>query len=268
MTINANTKISALLKHHTDALEAIISLSPKFVKLRNPFLRKLIASRTTIAMASRLGGCSVNDFFSKLKPLGFDIDVKTKEAGSEQKSFPDFLKNAKPENIVELDVRPIFDTGKDPLNVILQKVKQLKPGQVLNIINSFEPTPLMHLLGKQGFESYTEMVNAETFQTYFYKKTQSAFSLPTQEATAAKDWDEILKRFGDHLVTIDVRQLEMPLPMHTILESLNTLPADKALHVYHKRIPVFLMPELEERKFNFRIKEINAAEVHLLIFKD
>ncbi len=39
----------------------------------------------------------------------------------------------------------------------------------------------------------------------------------------------------------------MPLPMHTILEALKTLPNDKALFVYHKRIPVFLLPELEEQ---------------------
>ena len=43
MIINANTKIAAILKQHPDALEAIISLNPKFEKLRNPLLRKLMA---------------------------------------------------------------------------------------------------------------------------------------------------------------------------------------------------------------------------------
>lgn len=73
-TINANTKIAAILKQHPDALEAIISISPKFNKLRNPLLRKLMASRASISMASKIGGCSVNDFFEKLQPLGFVID--------------------------------------------------------------------------------------------------------------------------------------------------------------------------------------------------
>lgn len=268
MTINANTKIAVLLKQHPGALDAIVSLSPRFEKLRNPFLRKLMAGRTSIAMASKLGGCAVSDFFNKLQPLGFDIDTQTKEITTEEKPIPDFLKNINPGNIVELDVRPVFDLGKDPLNIILQKVRQLQPGQVLKIINTFEPTPLMHLLGKQGFESFTDTSGAGEFHTYFFKKTPSAVSLPSQEANNAKDWDEILRRFEGHLETIDVRQLEMPLPMHTILESLNSLSADKALYVYHKRIPVFLLPELEERKFSFRIKEINAAEVHLLIYKD
>jgi hypothetical protein len=56
--------------------------------------------------------------------------------------------------------------------------------------------------------------------------------------------------------------------MHTILEALETLPLGKALFVYHKRIPVFLLPELEQQGFNYRIQEISDAEVHLLIYKD
>ena len=62
--------------------------------------------------------------------------------------------------------------------------------------------------------------------------------------------------------------MEMPLPMHTILESLNKLPEDQALFVFHKRIPVFLLPELEDQHFSYRIKEISDGEVHLLIYKD
>ena len=76
-TINANTKIAALIKQHPDALETIVGISPKFTKLRNPILRKVIAGRTSIAMASKLGGCSIDDFFNKLQPLGFEIDKTT-----------------------------------------------------------------------------------------------------------------------------------------------------------------------------------------------
>ena len=52
MTINANTKIGTILKQHPAALDVIVSISPKFEKLRNPILRKLMAGRASIAMAS------------------------------------------------------------------------------------------------------------------------------------------------------------------------------------------------------------------------
>lgn len=267
ITINANTKIAALLKQNADALEAIVSISSKFSKLRNPLLRKVIAARTSIAMASKIGGCSVDDFFRKLQPLGFDIDNSVL-IGKEKKAVPAFLDKIAPEKMVTLDVRPIFEAGKDPLDTIVKSVKTLDPGCVLKIINSFEPTPLIHLLGKQGFESYAEAINENVVNTYFYKKAREARVVQDISADYKEGWDGILDRFKGRLEVIDVRTLEMPLPMHTILEALETLPKDKALFVFHKRIPVFLLPELDDQHFSYRIKEVSNAEVHMLIYKN
>ncbi|MBH2003663.1 MAG: DUF2249 domain-containing protein [Sphingobacteriia bacterium] len=281
MTINANTKIAVLLKQHPGALEAIVHISPKFNKLRNPILRKVIAGRTSISMASKLGGCSPEDFFNALEPLGFEVD-RTVAAHNEiiDEAMPQYLQQAAPEQMRELDVRDIIESGKDPLNNILESVNNLQPGEVLNIINSFEPTPLRQLLGKRGFESYASMKEPGLVYTYFYKKekqdTVHAATPPflqsvadtTGRNAAPADWEQMLNRFQDRLNTIDVRELSMPQPMHAILEALETLPPQKALLVHHKRIPVFLLPELEERKLSYRIKEMDADRVELLIYRD
>lgn len=270
MTITANTKIARVIKQHPDALEAIISISPAFTKLRNPLLRKALAGRASIAMAARIGGCNISDFFSKLEPLGFTTDCTTAlaEENDIPMTTPDFLKNLSADQLTELDVRPVIASGKDPLQQILEKVKTLKAGAVLKIINSFKPAPLMQLLGRQGFESYATTVNDQLVYTYFYKTAEQ----PAQAATAlhgdAADWNILLSRFENKLEYVDVRAMQMPLPMHTILEALNQLPPSKALFVHHKRIPVFLLPELQERKFSYRIKEIADGEVQLLIYQD
>ena len=266
MTINGNTKIASLLKESPGALEAIISISSKFEKLRNPLLRKLMAGRTSIAMASKMAGCCINDFFIKLQPLGFEADTTIATIIEKKKLLPGFITSAKATQII--DVRPVITSGKDPLNIILEKIKTLQSGQVLKIINTFEPIPLILLLEKQGFETYTDVVNDNLIETYFYKKSPSAQPEPENMADASKGWDEIIEKFTNKLQTIDVRELEMPLPMLTILEALDQLPADTALYVYHKRIPVFLLPELAERKLSYRIHEISSNEVHLVIFKD
>ncbi|GAB1429721.1 hypothetical protein MASR2M18_05530 [Ignavibacteria bacterium] len=266
-TINSDTKIADILRSHPDALEAIISISPKFNKLRNPLLRRLMASRTSISMASKIGGCSANDFFDKLQPLGFIIDrTIAADDMSAPSTVPEFLINISADDIVELDVREILESGKDPFNLILEHIKRLKAKQVLKLINSFEPIPLIQLLEKKGYKTYSEVVNADLVFTYFFNSEQ----IPAYEQErlgSDEDWDGISDRFKDKIVTIDVRALEMPLPMLTILDSLENLPDGKALYVYHKRIPVFLLPELQERKFEYRIKEISDSEVHLLIFK-
>jgi uncharacterized protein (DUF2249 family) len=267
MTINANTKIAAVLKQHPDALEAIISISPKFEKLRNPLLRKLMAGRASIAMASKIGGCSINDFFTKLKPLGFEIDRATQPIKEEKKNLPDFITSIKKDQIVDLDVRAVLASGRDPLNIILEKIKTIQPGQILKIINTFEPIPLIKMLEKKGFVTFTETLDANLVETYFYKQSETAPIEISPAADATKGWDEMLQRFKDKTQTIDVRSLEMPLPMITILDALDKLPPEAALYVHHKRIPVFLLPELAERKFDYRIKEISESEVNLLIFK-
>ncbi len=267
ITIHANTKIAAILKQHPDALEAIVSISPKFEKLRNPVLRKLMAGRASLAMASKIGGCSLQTFFEKLKPLGFEIDDLTSTVAEQKREVPSFITSLKKDQLVELDVRPVIAAGNDPLDIITEKVKTIKAGQVLKISNIFEPVPLMKLLEKQGFEVYADVVNENLVETYFYKGNRVLDITETPGIDAIKGWEEASQRFAGKLQTIDVRHLEMPLPMHTILDELDKLPDEKALFVYHKRIPVFLLPELAERNLDYRIREISDGEVHLLIFK-
>lgn len=266
--INANTKIARILKEHPDALEAIISINPKFEKLRNPFLRKLLAGRASIAMASKMAGCDVSVFFTKLRQLGFEIDTKTLPEMEKTKQLPAFITTLTKEQIIDFDVRELLASGKDPLNLILDKIKTVKSGQALKIINTFEPVPLIKMLEKQGFAVYADTINNDLVETYFYKQTDANTISVEPTANAGKGWDEVMGRFKERLVTVDVRELEMPQPMLTILSELDKLSIDKALHVYHKRIPVFLLPELAERKFEYRIKEISDDNVQLLIYKN
>ncbi len=270
MLINEQTKIAALLKFHNDALDAIVALSPAFNKLRNPLLRKLMAGRTSIAMAAKIGGCTPKDFFKALAPLGFKEDVATPtEVNAEAKQpLPDYLTSLKPEQIINFDVREMIASGDDPLRQIQEKVKELKPGEALKIVNTFEPVPLIKLLERQGFQAYVDNLSDDLIETYFYKTNNDVKATFVINTDTATDWDDLLAHYNNRLVEIDVRHLEMPMPMMTILESLENLPDGKALYVHHKRIPVFLLTELKDRNFEFRIKEVQEGEVYLLIFKN
>lgn len=273
MLINEKTKIAALLKHHPDALEAIVSIAPDFKKLRNPILRKLMAGRTSISMASKVGGCSPEDFFKVLAPLGFEVDDSAVlvEDKVDNTPLPEYLTSLDKSQIKEFDVRQILASGQDPLRAIQEKVRDLKNNEVLVIINNFEPVPLIKLLEKQGFLSHVNYINEDRIDTYFYRDNNATNTDSTPQLEAAQetssDWDELLQSYEGKLQNIDVRHLEMPMPMMTILEALDNLPKDMALYVHHKRIPVFLLTELKDRNFEFRIKDIQPGEVYLLIFK-
>ena len=268
MIINVDTKIAKILKEHSSALEAIISINPKFEKLRNPVLHKLMAGRTSIGMASKIGGVSIHQFYEKLKPLGFIIESANSGVRREERpKLPAILTSTRPGLIKDLDVRPLIAADNDPLPQILEKIKSLQPGEILRLINTFEPTPLLSLLKKQGFQSYIDVVDEHTVETYFYKTDSTNLSLE-EPAFNNEDWDSMVKKYNGKMTIIDVRHLEMPAPMMTILEALNSLPTGFALFVNHKKIPVFLLPELKEKEFDFRIKELAPGEVHLLIFKE
>lgn len=273
MLINEKTKISRILKHHPDALETIITLSPDFKKLRNPILRKLMAGRASIAMASKMGGCQPEDFFKALAPLGFEVDTSAviEDEVGESLPMPEYLKSLKPEQIIDFDVREIIAAGKDPLRSIQERVRALNAGEALKIIADFEPVPLVKLLERQGFESYVLFVDKDTIETFFYKTNASDTDETPElvaEISTSSDWDEVLKHFENKMVEIDVRHLEMPMPMMTILEALETLPADQALFVNHKKVPVFLLSELKDRAMEYRIKDIQEGEVYLIIYKE
>jgi len=105
-------------------------------------------------------------------------------------------------------------------------------------------------------------------ETYFSKTDIQSDVKLEASPSENEDWEQVISRYENKLQEIDVRHLEMPMPMMTILESLEKLAPDTALYVHHKRIPVFLLTEIKERNFDYRIKEIKDGEVYLLIFKN
>lgn len=52
---------------------------------------------------------------------------------------------------LELDVRPLFASGRPPLPAILNAVNRLQPGQALRLVAPFPPVPLYDLLRERGF---------------------------------------------------------------------------------------------------------------------
>ena len=266
MTINAHTRISSIIREKPAALEAIIGISPRFEKLRNPILRKLVATRTSIAAASKIGHCDVSDFFNILRPLGFEIDEQARSGVVQKSEVPAFMLALEKDQLSELDVRPVINAGKDPLSLIMQKLKAIKPGNVLKVINSFYPEPLIVLLGKQGFDSFADIIDDDLVETYFYRKAVFSNFVEPEQVSTTEEWEIILSKYKDRLQVADVRGMPMPKPMMTILETLDNLKAETALFVYHERIPVFLIPELKARNFSFMIREVEEGGVHILIY--
>ena len=274
-TISAKTKISELIKENSQSIDAIASIAKPLEKLKNPILRKIMASRVTIAEAAKMGGAKVEDFKRILAPLGFIFeDDETLNDETAIEARPIWLQKAPKEDIDFYDVRPIIDDGADPLKEILGRFKTVPNGKILCIINSFVPTPLIHLLKQQKAEdSFVETISDKEFHTYFLKKKKD--EEPTSETADSKvmmhdaaHFNEVLSKFNENQITkIDVRELEMPGPMQAILGELETLPDGNALYIDHKRVPVYLLEELADKDYEVHIHNIEEGNVKMLIFK-
>ena len=53
--ITAGTKVAALLSEHPELEDLLISMSPAFIKLRNPVLRRSVARIATLREATAVG---------------------------------------------------------------------------------------------------------------------------------------------------------------------------------------------------------------------
>jgi uncharacterized protein (DUF2249 family) len=274
MLIYRDTKISKLIKANKDCIEAIASVAKPFEKLRNPVLRKVLAGRTTLAEAAKIGKCDIQVLAEALKPLGFELannDAREKDTKGASASVPAFAGSLDKFPKMILDVREDLASGSDPLKKIMAAISKLPSGNILQVINTFEPTPLISLLDKKGFESFVERKGPDEVYTYF-KSKQDAIKNHTTESELPELSDEhtfAAKRafFGTRVVEIDVSGMEMPMPMVTILESLSKLEDGYVLSVAHKRVPVFLFSELKERDFDYLIYKAGDTDVRLLIWK-
>ena len=70
------------------------------------------------------------------------------------------------------DVRPMFQRGEEPLSKILLRVRALTPEEGLIIVAPFLPSPLIELLGSQGFASKVEHGKDGAWFVYFWQEKE------------------------------------------------------------------------------------------------
>jgi len=70
---------------------------------------------------------------------------------------------------VVVDTRPIFGRGETPCGAIDEAIESLIPGQPLVLLVPFEPAPLYHKLGAQGFSHKAAKEDDGTWRIEFRK---------------------------------------------------------------------------------------------------
>ena len=247
--ITKDWKVSQVLDSYPATLDAFLEVSPHFSKLKNKVLRKTIARRVTLEQAARVGGVNVNNLLMKLNmKAGLDMDTnKLTESNIEHEErnvVPDFRE-------VLLDVRPVIESGTDPFKSIIRTVKEMNEDEMLHLINSFEPVPLYSVMHTKGYTHSSEK-RGDEWHIWFWGEEENVKSAAAHKVKTSTDENKPSEKIEE----IDVRGMEPPRPMVTILETLNRIDENTTLLVHHHREPVLLYDKLEELGYEAETEKI------------
>jgi len=262
--ITKDWKVAKVLDAYPETLDAFIEVSPHFSKLKNKVLRKTIARRVTLDQAARVGGVDLNTLLIKLnRKAGFDVDSLPLKNSESSDSIRAVHEPPLPDRAeVTLDVRPIIESGTDPFKTIMKTVKEMNDNEMLHLINSFEPVPLYSVMQTKGY-TYSSEKHGDEWHIWFWKKEESGKHIVAEVVKTSGDENKPAERIEE----LDVRGMEPPQPMVTILETLNRLDENTTLLVHHHREPVLLYDKLEELGFKAEAEKIDEQYYKIIIKK-
>ncbi len=254
MVITASTKVKEMLEKYPELREELIKISPKFQKLNNKFIYNTVARWATVGDIARIGKISICELLHTLNSkIGMEKELMKiapdcikEEELKISKEKPDWLEDAR-EIIVE-DVREREDFF---FVEIMQRVKSLHRGEVLKIVNSFFPAPLVNLLKEEGYQIYIEEKGPEEYEVYVKWKK--------------KDFENWLDR-KEEFEVMDVRGWRKD-PFSAIIKKAHDLPEGEGFKIIQYFVPRPLINMLEPMGFEVHIEKKGPLENHVYFFK-
>ncbi len=147
--ITAGTKVAALLSEHPELEDLLISMSPAFVKLRNPVLRRSVARVATLRQAAAVGDLEVAELVNELR-VAAGQDPLAEMAVEEVEYFgptPDWFDGSAVTKVLrEQDIDP----DVVPIKPLLRAVRDLDDGEIVELITDHLPAPGSDILRRRG----------------------------------------------------------------------------------------------------------------------
>lgn len=168
-----------------------------------------------------------------------------------------------------LDVRPTLRAGGEPFADIMAAVGSLAPGEGLRLLATFQPKPLLAVLGRQGFAHEAREIGGGEWEVLFRRTDANANAnantnpapgpdthtgadpdgaadgADARPSVPGTDWPTPVRQ-------MDNRDLDPPEPMERILAALETMEEGAVLEALLCREPMFLLPELAARGHAWR----------------
>ncbi len=153
--ITPKTKIGVLLESYPGLESVLISMSPAFAKLKNPVLRKTVARVASIQQIAAVGGLNADEIVNRLRKEVGQTTGEEESSESENLSadIPAWFDEMK--IVIRFDASPVINSGGSPMIDILNRTKEMNPGEIFELMTPFVPAPIIDMLKSKGFKVYT-----------------------------------------------------------------------------------------------------------------
>lgn len=168
LEINPSTRVKDLLDAYPELEDTLIGIAPPFKKLKNPLLRKSVAKVATIKHISAVGGIPLNELIRKLQTAtGQSVSDDSYEDETYYSSRPDWFLADRIS--VSINEEKLEDPDKMTLVSILEKAKDIKKGEIIELVTTFLPAPGIDTLRSKGYSVWTEKGEDGLIRSYFLK---------------------------------------------------------------------------------------------------
>lgn len=254
--VRSTDRVRDVIARDLKLIDVFVSFSPHFERLRNPVMRRVVAGVVTVEQVAAIAGVPTETVVDALNAaLGI---VPAAHTPTTQEPMPVSTPSREAARrrpadriVVEVDVREDLRAGREPFGRIMGAVRTVGD-DVLRIRATFEPVPLVSVLGQRGFECESEEHAPDDWSLWAWRGAPEPV-VPEPAAPAGGVQADGGPRDGE--LWLDVRGLEPPEPMARTLVALESLPPGVTLVQVNVRIPQFLLPVLDERGFTYEIED-------------
>ncbi len=166
--INPSITVHDLLEAYPELEDVLIGIAAPFKKLKNPFLRKTVAKVATIRHIASVGGVHLDKLIAKLREaVG---QSQSTESYDDQNYFSEQPNWFSPGKVVlTISEDKLDNDDRMTLVVILREAKNIKQGEIIEVVTSFLPAPGIDILKSKGYSVWTQKISDDMIKSYFLK---------------------------------------------------------------------------------------------------
>ncbi|MCS7041426.1 MAG: DUF1858 domain-containing protein [Bryobacteraceae bacterium] len=176
--IQPDTRLATLLAEHPELETRLLAAIPALASVRNETLRHSLLQGTTLEQAARLTGLPAGEFVAVVRAWAGQAQEEEASCGpGGHVPLPPTPRPAWAREFIvrfRVDADEMLATGLHPAGTVRQCASALQPGEMVVLVSSFCPSPLIHGMRHAGFEAWTGETAPGRWESCFRRRQDAA----------------------------------------------------------------------------------------------